>query len=70
MTVDIFNMLMEQGFNIALLCVAVFYMHKKVEKGESKNEELVKQLMQLTTDYLRSLDALTDEIKELRQKLD
>lgn len=56
--------LAEQGFNIILLCIAVYYMHKRVEKIELQKEGLVNKLINLQEKTVEALDRLSDQLKE------
>ena len=56
--------LAEQGFNIILLCVAVYYMHKRVEKIELQKESLTNKLIDLQQKTVEALDRLSDQLKE------
>lgn len=67
---EIFGKILEQGFNILLLCVAVYYMHKKVEKIEAQKETLTKDLLNLQLKTAEVLDKLSDKFDNLSQKLD
>ena len=62
--------ILDQGFDIILLCIAVYYMHKKVEKVESQKEQLVKDLLNLHLKTAEVLDKLSDKFDQLSQKLD
>jgi len=60
----IINSLAEQGFNILLLCAAVYYMHKRVEKIELQKESLTNKLIALQEKTVAAIDRLSDQLKE------
>jgi|19_taG_2_1085344.scaffolds.fasta_scaffold197293_1 hypothetical protein len=62
--------LAEQGFNIILLCVAVYYMHKRVEKIELQKEGLTEQLIDLQQKTIEALDRLSDQLKENKNAIE
>lgn len=62
---EIFGKILEQGFNILLLCVAVYYMHKKVEKIETQKEGLTKELVNLQLKTAEALDRLSDKLDNI-----
>lgn len=62
---ELFSKVLEQGFNILLLCVAVYYMHKKVEKIEKQKEELIKDLVNLQLKTAEALDRLSDKLENI-----
>jgi hypothetical protein len=62
---EIFGKVLEQGFNILLLCVAVYYMHKKVEKIETQKEGLTKELVNLQLKTAEALDRLSDKLDNI-----
>ena len=62
---EIFGKVLEQGFNILLLCVAVYYMHKKVEKIETQKEGLTKELVTLQLKTAEALDRLSDKLDNI-----
>lgn len=62
---QLFNSVLEQGFNILLLCVAVYYMHKRVEKVETQKEGLVKELISLQKKTAEALDRLSDKLDSI-----
>ncbi len=62
---EIFGKVLEQGFNILLLCVAVYYMHKKVEKIETQKEGLTKELVNLHLKTAEALDRLSDKLDNI-----
>ena len=66
----ILTKILDQGFDIILLCIAVYYMHKKVEKVESQKEQLVKDLLNLHLKTAEVLDKLSDKFDHLSKKLD
>jgi len=62
---ELFNKVLEQGFNILLLCVAVYYMHKRVEKIENQREGLTKDLVNLQLKTAEALDRLSDKLDNI-----
>ena len=62
---ELFNKVLEQGFNILLLCVAVYYMHKRDEKIENQREGLTKDLVNLQLKTAEALDRLSDKLDNI-----
>ncbi|MCP4705122.1 MAG: hypothetical protein GY865_10970 [candidate division Zixibacteria bacterium] len=62
---ELFNKVLEQGFNILLLCAAIYYMHKRVEKIESQREALTKDLVNLQLKTAEALDRLSDKLDNI-----
>jgi len=56
---------LEQGFNIILLCIAVYYMHKKVEKIEKQKDNQWKDLVNLQLKTAEALDRLSDKLDNI-----
>jgi len=57
--------ILEQGFNIILLCIAVYYMHKKVEKIETQKDNLMQDLVNLQLKTAEALDRLSDKLDNI-----
>ena len=65
METEFFSKVLEQGFNILLLCAAVYYMHKKVEKIEKQKDGLTKDLVNLQLRTAEALDKLSDKLDNI-----
>jgi hypothetical protein len=65
METEFFSKVLEQGFNILLLCAAVYYMHKKVEKIELQKDALIKDLVNLQLKTAEALDKLSDKLDNI-----
>jgi hypothetical protein len=62
---ELFSKVLEQGFNILLLCTAVYYMHRRVEKHEQQKDELTKKLVDLQLRTAEALDKLSDKLDNI-----
>ena len=62
---ELFSKVLEQGFNILLLCTAVYYMHRRVEKHEKQKDELTQKLVELQLRTAEALDKLSDKLDNI-----